>query len=592
MTTYFQAAYDLVEKIGQGGFGSVYKVRRRSDGAFFASKEIDYSSFSETKQKLVTFETELLSTLRHPAIAGLMELYDDTERDVLYIIMELFDRGDLKNFIKNLRIQLLCVSEAQVWFFLEQILEALCYMHNDQMSSPYQRKIIHRDIKPENIVITRDGRVKLIDFGICKELVNCSVTHTRCGTSQYAAPEVFVKRPSYDERIDIWALGCVAYELASSRSLFPADKSSTTTITEVPPILLPGFSPLLAEFISSMVVINPEMRPSAKQLLVHLQNLRLEKQTLSSSKFALSLSVLPVFHDHRQRLDSRLNRQDKTEMQLLATGGQTSTLKDTLITSVCCINNEGKTALHLAAEANKKFVAKALIPYEAGMVDNAGNTALSIAVRMGHTDIAEMLAPTEAFACISKGEGPNDTDEFGMTPLMWAAITNDVGSIKVCLTKGLYVRLQDHDGMTALMHAAQNGNIDCCKMLLEAEAGITNRHGETALFFAITADHIDIINLLFEKEAIISVNRTVKGHRTILEAAAFAGNMDIIAKLLPLCTPSVSGDPMFWSTLAQNVTATAVLQHKKYGSLSDNLRYLGAILSRLSCTTSVSSSIV
>ena len=129
-------------------------------------------------------------------------------------------------------------------------------------------------------------------------------------------------------------------------------------------------------------------------------------------------------------------------------------------------------------------------------------------------------------------------------------------------------------------------------MLLEAEAGSTNRHGETALFFAVAADHIDLINLLFEKEAIISVNNAVGGHRTILEAAAFAGHVDIIAKLFPLCTPSVSGDPMFWSTLAQNVTATAVLQHKKYGSRSDNLRYLGAILSRLSCTTSVSSSIV
>lgn len=590
MATTFQTAYELIDKIGQGGFGSVYKVRRRSDGAIFASKEIDYANFSEAKHKLVTFETELLSTLHHPAIAGLVELYDDTERDVLYIIMELFERGDLKNFIKNLRIQLLCVSEAQVWFFLEQILAALCYMHDNQTDPQRPKKIIHRDIKPENIVITQDGRVKLIDFGICKELVDCSVTHTRCGTSQYAAPEVFVKKPSYDERIDIWALGCVAYELASSKSLFPADKAPTVAKKEVPPISLPGFSPLLAEFISSMVVINPEARHSAKQLLKHLQNLRLEKQALSSSKFALSLSVSPLFYDPRQRLDARLNRQDKTELQLFAIGGQTTTLKDTLITAVCCVNNEGKTALHLAAKANKKFVAKTLIPHEAGLIDNAGSTAFSIAVKMGHTDIAEMLAPFEAFACISKGAGPNDTDEFGMTPLMWAAITNDVGSVSVCLAKGLYVGLQDHDGMTALMHAAQNGNTDCCKMLLEAESGVANRRGETALFFAVAADHVDIIDLLFEKEATISVRAAVKGHRTILEAASFVGNMDVISRLLPLCAPSTSGDPMFWSTLAQNVTATASLQYKKYGSLTDNLRYLSAILSHLTCMDSMHNS--
>lgn len=590
MATTFQAAYDLVDKIGQGGFGSVYKVRRRSDGALFASKEIDYANFSETKQKLVTFETELLTTLHHSAIAGLVELYDDTERDVLYIIMELFERGDLKNFIKNLRIQLLCVSEAQVWFFLEQILTALCYMHNNQTASLRPRKIIHRDIKPENIVITQDGRVKLIDFGICKELVDCSVTHTRCGTSQYAAPEVFVRKPSYDERIDIWALGCVAYELASSKSLFPADKAPTVTITEVPPIILPGFSPLLVEFITSMVVIDPEMRPSAEQLLKYLQDLRLEKQALSSSKFALSLNVLPTFCDPRQRLDARLNRQDRTEMQLLATGGQTTTLKDTLITAVCCVNNEGKTALHLAAEANKKFVAKTLIPYETGLIDNTGSTALSIAVKMGHTDIAEMLTPFEVFACISKGEGPNDTDEFGMTPLMWAAITNDVGSVSVCLAKGLYIGLQDHDGMTALMHAAQNGNIDCCKMLLEVESGVANHRGETALFFAVAADHVDIIDLLFEREADVSIRATGKGHRTILEAASFMGNMNVISRLLSLCTPSTSGDPMFWSTLAQNVTVTASLQYKKYGSLTDNLRYLGAILSYINRADSMHNS--
>lgn len=581
MAANFQTAYDIVEKIGQGGFGSVYKVRRRSDGAFFASKEIDYANFSATKQKLVTFETELLSTLRHSAIAGLVELYDDVERSVLYIIMELFDRGDLKGFIKNLRIQLLCVSEAQVWFFLEQILAALCYMHNDQTNPLRPRKIIHRDIKPENIVITKDGRVKLIDFGICKELVDCATTHTRCGTSQYAAPEVFIKRPSYDERIDIWALGCVAYELASSKSLFQADKASNVTITEVPPIKLPGFSPLLSEFISSMVVIDPEIRPSAKQLLMYIQDLRYERQALSSSRFAMSLNTMPVFYDPRQRLDACLNRQDRTEMQLSALGGQTTTIKDTIITSVCCVNNEGKTALHLAAAANKKFVAKALIPHEAGMIDNDGNTALTIAVKQGHTDIADMLAPIEAFACISKGDGPNDTDEFGMTPLMWAAITNDLGSIKVCLAKKLYIGLQDQEGMTALMHAAQNGNVDCCKMLLEVEAGIRTHRGETALFFAIVADHTDIVDLLFDKEASISAGSTIKGHRTILDAAAFTGNMKVLLKLLPLYTPPVSSDPMFWSTLAQNVTTTATLQHKKYGNLTDNLRYLSAILSNI-----------
>lgn len=592
MAANFQTAYDLVEKIGQGGFGSVYKVRRRSDGRFFASKEIDYANFSATKQKLVTFETELLSTLRHSAIAGLVEMYDDIERSVLYIIMELFDKGDLKNFIKSLRIQLTCVSEAQVWFFLEQILDALCYMHNDQTNPLRPRKIIHRDIKPENIVITKDGHVKLIDFGICKELVDCAVTHTRCGTSQYAAPEVFVKRPSYDERIDIWALGCVTYELASSKSLFQADKASNVAITEAPLINLPGFSPLLAEFISSMVVIDPEARPSAKQLLTYIQNLRYERQCLSSGKFSMSLSVMPVFEDPRQRLDACLNRQDRTEMQLSAVGGQTTTIKDTIITSVCCVNNEGRTALHLAAGANKKFVVKALIPHEAGMIDNDGNTALTIAVKQGHVDIAEMLAPIEAFACISKGAGPNDTDEFGMTPLMWAAIINDLGSVKACLSKKLYVGLQDHEGMTALMHAAQNGNIDCCKMLLEAEAGITNARGETALFFAVMADHADVVDLLFEKEANLSVESAIKGHRTLLDTAAFTGNMTILLKLLPLYTPPVSSDPMFWSTLAQNVTTTATLQHKKYGHLTDNLRYLGAILSNLNCPDTINGSTV
>lgn len=96
---------------------------------------------------------------------------------------------------------------------LVQLLYALKYCHEDHHELT-GHKVIHRDIKPGNVFLTKDGSVKLGDFGLCRSLNDQSQAATNVGTPLYMAPEILAKQP-YSEKADVWSLGCVIYELAA-----------------------------------------------------------------------------------------------------------------------------------------------------------------------------------------------------------------------------------------------------------------------------------------------------------------------------------------------------------------------------------------
>jgi serine/threonine protein kinase len=199
----------LVEQIGKGSFGTVSRIRRKSDGRIMVCKEITYGKMSDKEKQMLVSEVNILRELKHPNI---VRYYDrsivpsgcsccccpnkahrrviNKETTKIWIIMEFCERGDLWSEIRRHRKAGTRFLEKQVWDIAFQLLLALYDCH----SRP--EKILHRDIKPANIFIDRNGTVKLGDFGLARVLGKESFfAHTNVGTPFYMSPEQINEKP-------------------------------------------------------------------------------------------------------------------------------------------------------------------------------------------------------------------------------------------------------------------------------------------------------------------------------------------------------------------------------------------------------------
>ena len=190
--------------------GVVYKARDPLIGRLVALKTIN-SSFVDRPRQLERFYQEAQSAgkLQHPNIVTIFEL--GQEKDTPFIAMEYLDGKNLETTIRRQTDLLFALKIG----YIVQICRALEYAH--------KKREVHRDIKPSNIMVTSEGVVKVVDFGIAR-LVDFSRTHTNTmiGTPTYMAPELFRKNRA-DERSDIWAVGVTFYELICSQRPFTGD---------------------------------------------------------------------------------------------------------------------------------------------------------------------------------------------------------------------------------------------------------------------------------------------------------------------------------------------------------------------------------
>ncbi|XP_053419089.1 serine/threonine-protein kinase Nek3 isoform X3 [Nycticebus coucang] len=249
--------YVVLRVIGEGSFGRALLVQQENSNQMFAMKEIRLSkSFSDMQNSRK--EAILLAKMKHPNIVAFKESFEAEGH--LYIVMEYCDGGDLMQKIKQRKGKLFPEDMILNWF--TQMCLGVNHIH--------KKRVLHRDIKSKNIFLTQNGKVKLGDFGSARLLSNpMAFACTYVGTPYYVPPEIWENLP-YNNKSDIWSLGCILYELCTLKHPFQANswKNLILKICQGPVSPLPAhYSYELQYLVKQMFKRNPSHRPSATTLL-------------------------------------------------------------------------------------------------------------------------------------------------------------------------------------------------------------------------------------------------------------------------------------------------------------------------------------
>eukprot|EP00667_Euglena_gracilis_P010462 EG_transcript_10654 len=265
--------FENVRSIGKGAFGTVLLLRDRNTGKEWIAKSIDTSRMTEKQQHLAMNEARVLAKLEHPHIIQ----YEDCYRDsvMVYIVMEYAAHGDLWQVIQTQKAKSAAGAEMQHftedlimrWFV--QMASGLYYLHAND--------VLHRDLKSKNVLLVEPmDNLKIADFGLSKEVESYERTTTVCGTPHYMAPEV-LQNEEYDAKCDVWALGCVLYEMATLEHAFRSHgiggaaqiQSLMVKVTKGQYKPVEGFSSELRDLVGSLFSVDPKNRPSCQQVMLN-----------------------------------------------------------------------------------------------------------------------------------------------------------------------------------------------------------------------------------------------------------------------------------------------------------------------------------
>ncbi|GLD65503.1 serine/threonine-protein kinase Nek1 isoform X4 [Lates japonicus] len=250
--------YEKVKKIGEGSFGKAVLFKSKEDGRQYVIKEISISGMPSKERQESRKEVAVLAKMSHPNIVQYKESFE--EGGCLYIVMDYCEGGDLFKKINSQKGVLF--SEEQILDWFVQICLALKHVHD--------RKILHRDIKSQNIFLTKDGTVQLGDFGIARVLNSTvELARTCIGTPYYLSPEICENKP-YNNKSDIWALGCVLYEMCTLKHAFEAGNMKNLVLKIIrgtyPPVSV-HYSQDLRSLLALLFKRSPRERPSVSSIL-------------------------------------------------------------------------------------------------------------------------------------------------------------------------------------------------------------------------------------------------------------------------------------------------------------------------------------
>ncbi|KAK7468188.1 hypothetical protein BaRGS_00036601 [Batillaria attramentaria] len=282
--------YEKIRVVGRGAYGTVHLCCRLSDKKLVIIKQIPVEQMTKEERQAALNEVKVLSMLHH---LNIIEYYENFLEDkALMIVMEYAQGGTLLEYLQSRNGNLL--EEEEILKFFAQMVLSLQHVHSKQ--------ILHRDLKTQNILLDKKKEiVKIGDFGISKVLSSKSKAYTVVGTPCYISPELCEGKP-YNQKSDIWALGCVLYELASLKRAFEAANLPALILK----IMRGTFSPIsdqyseeLRSLILSMLHLDPARRPHINQIMAcpivinALMNLHTETGKVACVRIHRPLSSMP-----------------------------------------------------------------------------------------------------------------------------------------------------------------------------------------------------------------------------------------------------------------------------------------------------------
>lgn len=244
--------FEFLQTLGKGAFGKVLLCKQTNTNEIYAIKILKKVLIIQQREvDHILTENQVLKATNHSFLTSLK--YSFQTDDFICFVMEYVNGGDLFFHLNKEG----SFSEERTKFYAAETLLALSYLHS--------MGIIYRDLKTENMVLDKDGHIKLVDFGLCKEGVSYGQrTHTFCGTPEYMAPEV-IADIEYGQAVDWWGLGIVMYEMICAQlPFYNKNYEILLTLITMKPVEFPGFiSTKARDLISELLVKNPLRRLGA-----------------------------------------------------------------------------------------------------------------------------------------------------------------------------------------------------------------------------------------------------------------------------------------------------------------------------------------
>lgn len=253
--------FTLTCRLGGGSSSTVWKAEHRTTGKVVALKQIDLLKLTRQLKNCLDCELNFLSSVEHPNIIRLLNVFE--AENSIFLVLEFCTGGDLASYIRNHGRVQECVARK----FMKQIGAGL------EVLSMHQ--IIHRDLKPENILLSsmeNDLILKIADFGLSRMLNPNDLAETVCGSPFYMAPEI-LQFKKYDDKVDMWSLGAILFELLNGyppfcgRTSVQNIKASLHLPFSEP--ILPQLHPDCVDLCSRLLSIDPEKRISFKEFCQH-----------------------------------------------------------------------------------------------------------------------------------------------------------------------------------------------------------------------------------------------------------------------------------------------------------------------------------
>ena len=252
--------YIIKSRLGIGSYGTVYKVCKKNTNKIYVIKQVSLLGLGEKEIMEYKSEAKLLSSIKSNYVVKYFDSFIDNHN--LNILMEYCDGGDLYQYLEKNKKKKIKLKEKIIWQIFIQMIIGLNSIH--------KKKILHRDIKSQNIFHTKNLDIKIGDLGESKKLIQTNFAKTFIGTPYYLSPEICMEKP-YNDKSDIWAIGCILYELCTFNYPFNAKSQGALLLkilnNEPEKIDNNYYSKDLQNMINLLLNKNYELRPSCADIL-------------------------------------------------------------------------------------------------------------------------------------------------------------------------------------------------------------------------------------------------------------------------------------------------------------------------------------